>query len=182
MNFLVRASGLAATAFAIILLGAADSAQRAEKLTDPQIAQVAFTAGEIDIKSAKLALEKSKNAEVRSFAEDMVRDHKAVNDEVSALGKKLKITLANSDFNKSLLKDADEKHAALAKLTGSSFDQAYADNEVAYHKAVNGALEKTLIPSAQNSELKELLEAGLKIFQSHEEHAEQLSHSLQAGG
>ena len=45
-------------------------------------------------------------------------------------------------------------------------------NEVAYHKTVNGALETTLIPSVSNPELKSLLQTGLKIFQDHEQHAE----------
>ena len=42
----------------------------------------------------------------------------------------------------------------------------------------NGALEKTLIPSASNPELKSLLETGLKIFQGHEQHAEKVADEL----
>jgi putative membrane protein len=68
----------------------------------------------------------------------------------------------------------------LAKLRGAAFDRAYADNEVAYHKTVNGALETTLIPSASNAELKNLLETGLKIFQGHEQHAEHVAADLKA--
>ena len=76
------------------------------------------------------------------------------------------------------MKQADEKRAELAKLSGKAFDKAYIDNEVAYHKTVNDALEKTLIPSAQNGELKSLLETGLKIFQGHQQHAEQLARQV----
>ena len=36
---------------------------------------------------------------------------------------------------------------------------------------MNGALQALLIPSASNSELKGLLETGLKIFQGHQQHA-----------
>jgi putative membrane protein len=43
----------------------------------------------------------------------------------------------------------------------------YADNEAAYHKTVDDALSNTLIPDAQNAELKSLLESGLKLFQDH---------------
>jgi putative membrane protein len=43
---------------------------------------------------------------------------------------------------------------------------------------VNGALESTLIPSANNAELKNLLQTGLKIFQGHQLHAEHLAASL----
>jgi putative membrane protein len=53
---------------------------------------IAYTAGEIDIKAAEQALQKSKNKEVRAFAEDMICDHKAVNEQALALVKKLKVT------------------------------------------------------------------------------------------
>ena len=43
---------------------------------------------------------------------------------------------------------------------------------------MNGALESTLIPSANNAELKSLLETGLKIFQGHEQHAEHVASEL----
>jgi len=40
----------------------------------------------------------------------------------------------------------------LVSLSDAAFDKAYADNEVAYHKAVDDALSKTLIPDAQNAD------------------------------
>ncbi len=49
---------------------------------------------------------------------------------------------------------------------------------MAYHKTVNGALSGTLIPSAQNAELKSLLQTGLKLFQEHQAHAEQLAQQM----
>ena len=153
-------------------------AQGAAKLTDPQIAHIAHTAGQIDIQAAELALKQSKNKEVRAFADDMVRDHKAVNEKALALVKKLKVTPEDNDTSKSLSQQAAQKRAELGKLSGSAFDKAYVDNEVAYHKTVNGALENTLIPSATNPELKDLLSTGLKIFQGHEQHAEHVAAAL----
>lgn len=76
------------------------------------------------------------------------------------------------------MKQADEKEASLKKLAGTEFDKAYAENEVAYHKTVNGALEGTLIPAASNPDLKDLLRTGLKIFQGHEQHAEHVVQAL----
>jgi putative membrane protein len=146
--------------------------------TDPQIAHIAYTAGVIDIETAKLALEKSKNADVIAFANDMVRDHEAVNDKALALVKKLGVTPEDNDTSKSLAASAEAERAKLAALDGADFDKAYAANEVAYHQTVNGALETTLIPNASNEELKALLETGLKIFQGHQEHAEHLAASL----
>ena len=123
-------------------------------------------------------MQKSKNKEVRDFAENMVRDHTAVNDQALALVKKLNVTPQDNETSKALVKQANAKQAELKKLGGSAFDKAYADNEVAYHKAVDSALETTLIPDASNAELKSLLQTGLKIFQGHEQHAEHVAAML----
>ncbi|MGH6738218.1 MAG: DUF4142 domain-containing protein, partial [Bradyrhizobium sp.] len=151
---------LGAAIAAMTLLSGAAFAQGA-KLTDPQIAHIAYTAGAIDIAAAKQAQTKASNKEVKAFADDMVRDHEAVNKQALDLVKKLKVTPEDNDTSKTLTKNAADKRAELAKLKGAEFDKAYVANEVAYHKTVNGALKDTLIPSAQNPELKSLLETGL---------------------
>jgi putative membrane protein len=171
---LVRMSAAIA---AICLLTSAAMAQGA-KLNDPQIAHIAYTAGEIDIKAAKQALDKTSNKEVKQFAQDMVRDHTAVNKQALALVKKLKVTPEDNDTSRTLSKQASDKLAELAKLKGAAFDKAYVENEVAYHRMVDNALETQLIPSSSNSELKGLLQTGLKIFQGHEQHAEHVAADL----
>ena len=156
-------------------------APKALKPTDPQIAHIAYTAGRSISRLREQALKKSKNKDVVAFAKDMVRDHKAVNEKALSLVKKLKVTPEDNDTSKSLSQQAAQKRAELAKLDGGAFDKAYVANEVAYHKTVNGALENTLIPSATNPELKDLLSTGLKIFQGHEQHAEQRRCGPQVG-
>jgi putative membrane protein len=168
---------LSAAIAAVSLLSGAALAQAA-KPTDPQIAHIAYTAGLIDIAAAKQALGKTSNKEVRSFAEDMVRDHEAVNKQALDLVKKLNVTPEDNDTSKTLSKNAAAKIAELDKLGGAAFDKAYVANEVAYHKAVDSTLETTLIPSASNAELKSLLQTGLKIFQGHEQHAEHVAATL----
>jgi putative membrane protein len=171
-----------ATAFAAVLLigGAAiaQSANSGTKPNDAQIAHIAYTAGLADIANAEQAMKKSKNKEVRAFAQNMLTDHKAVNDKALALVKKLKVTPQDNDTSKAIAKGQAGERAKLAKLSGKAFDKAYVDNEIAYHKTVNGALQSTLIPSASNAELKSLLETGLKIFQGHQQHAEHVASEL----
>jgi putative membrane protein len=164
-------------AFAALLL-ASGIAYAQGKPTDPQIAHIAYTAGVLDIEAAQQALQKSTNKDVRAFATNMEQDHKAVNDKALALVKKLGVKPEDNDTSKALTKQAADKRAQLAKLSGAAFDKAYIENEVAYHKVVNGALETTLIPDASNPELKELLKTGLKIFQGHEQHAEHVAAEL----
>ncbi len=68
--------------------------------------------------------------------------------------------------------------ASLRKLSGAAFDKAYVDHEVAYHQAVLDAVDKTLIPSAKNAELKALLVKVRPAFVAHLEHAKMLQASL----
>lgn len=146
--------------------------------TDPQIAHMAYTAGLVDIAAAKLALGKTHNADVRAFAEEMVRDHTAVNNQALALVKKLNVTPQDNPTSQALTVGGAKERAKLMALQGAAFDRAYAANEVFYHQTVNGALRTTLIPDSKNPELKSLLETGLKLFTSHQEHAEHLAAEL----
>jgi len=164
----------ALAAVGVFTSGAVFAAEGA-KPNDAQIAHIAYTAGQIDIDAAAQAKQKSKNKDVLAFAADMERDHKAVNEKALALVKKLGVTPEDNDTSKALSKQAADKRAELAKLSGKDFDKAYIDNEVAYHRAVDSALQSMLIPDAGNAELKDLLTTGLKIFQGHEQHAEHVA-------
>ena len=165
--------------FAVAALVSSGAGMAAEpQITDAQIAHIAYTAGQLDVDSAKLALERSADASVRAFAETMVRDHEAVNKQAVALVTRLGVTPEANATSASLSTDAADARRQLASLNGKAFDRAYAEREGAYHAAVNQALGSTLIPAAQNPELKELLRQGLTLFQAHQQHAEALAKSL----
>lgn len=170
---------LSAVIAAACLISYATLAQAADPTpTDPQIAHIAYTAGALDVTVAKEALGKTKTKAVKEFADEMVRDHEAVNKQALELVKKLKVTPEDNDTSRALSKQIKEEEAKLAKLEGAAFDKAYVDHEVAFHKTVNNALTSTLIPSAKNAELKAFLETGLKIFQGHQQHAEHIAATL----
>src|SRR5689334_9773109 len=162
-----------------VLIGfATAAADPAAKPSDPQIAHIAYTADQLDIEAAKQALQKSKNPQVIAFANQMVGDHTMVNDQALALVKKLNVTPEDNPTSQTLTTQAEATRNKLASLEGAAFDKAYVDNEVAYHKTVNTALSGTLIPGAQNPELKALLQNGLTLFEAHQKHAEQLAGQL----
>jgi putative membrane protein len=171
MAMLFKLSSLAG----LLLLVSATAFAQDQAPNDAQIAHIAYTGGTLDIEAAKQALRKSKNPEVKSFANEMVRDHQAVNDKALALVKKLGVTPEDNPTSQALTTAANAKRDDLEKLSGAAFDQAYVDNEVAFHKTVNGALKDTLIPSAQNPELKAFLQTGLTLFTAHQQHAEHVA-------
>jgi putative membrane protein len=147
-------------------------------ITDAQIASILVTANQVDVDAGALVASKSSNAEVKSFAELMVTDHNAVNRAATELVTKLKVTPEDNPTSQSL-KDGGEKNiAALKTLDGPALDRAYVDHEVAYHQAVLDAVDKTLIPSASNAELKALLVKVRPAFVAHLEHAKHLQSSL----
>ena len=161
------------------LLSLPASAQNSQKLTDPEIASVAVTADQIDIDYARIAIKKSKNAQVIEFAKTMERDHGNVNKEAIALAQKLGVTPKNNPTTESLLAGAKKTTAMLNSKKGKAFDKAYVDNEVGYHKAAIGVVENMLIPDASNSELKSLLQSALPIFKEHLAHAEMIQKSFE---
>ncbi len=147
-------------------------------VSDPQIAAIAVAANQVDIDAGKLAKMKSKNAKVKRFANDMIRDHGSANKQAVKLVTKLGVTPEENDTSRSLTDGGKENIANLKKLKGKEFDKAYMEHEVAYHQQVLDALDKTLIPSAQNAELKSLLESVRGVVAQHLDHANQLSQSL----
>ena len=166
-------AAIAATA-ALTLAGPA----LAQAPNDAQIAHIAYTAGQIDVAAGRQALQRSHNARLRAFAQTMVRDHEAVNRQAVALVTRLHVTPAANPTSAALSGQAEANLRRLASLRGAAFDRFYVGNEVAYHRTVNGALRDTLIPSAQNAELKTLLQAGLALFSEHQSHAEHLASQL----
>jgi putative membrane protein len=151
---------------------------RAQAPTDPQIAAIVVTANQVDIDAGRLAASKSSNPEVKKFGQQMVTDHTGVNKQAKDLVTKLKVTPEDNPTAESLKKGGEENLAHLKTLSGKAFDKAYIDHEVDYHQQVLDALDKTLIPSAQNAELKSLLVKVRPAFQAHLEHAKHLQASL----
>ena len=150
----------------------------APDLSDPEVAHVAVTANSIDIDLAKFAQTRTSNAGVKQFAATMITDHSAVNAQAAALATKLGVTPADNAVSQSLLAGAKQARASLEPLHGKAFDRAYIEREVAYHQAVLDAIDKVLIPTTENAELKQLLTDVRPAVATHLEHAKQLRSQL----
>ena len=170
MKTSVLAALAAAAAFA--------SAHAQQGPSDPQIAHIVVTANQVDIEAGKLARKKGSTKDVRDFGKQMVADHTAVNQQATALATKLKVKPEGNDTSASLRQGGDANLDKLGKLKGKAFDRAYVDQEVAYHQAVIDAVDRTLIPSAKNAELKALIEKVRPALVQHLEHAKHLQAQL----
>jgi len=150
----------------------------AQAPNDAQIASIVVTANQVDIDAGKLATTRAADPEVKKFARLMVTDHTSVNKQAVDLATRLKVTPEDNDTSRGLKAGGDKNLETLKGLKGKAFDKAYVDHEVAYHQAVLDAVDKTLIPSASNADLKALLVKVRPAFVAHLEHAKHVQASL----
>lgn len=143
----------------------------ASPVTDAQIAAIVVGANTIDVEYGKLARSKSRDAEVRQFAESMISSHTAVNELAAALASRLQLTPEENGTSRELAVAAAAKRTELSGLSGAAFDRAYIANEIAFHELVLSAIDSTLLPHARNAELKELIESVRPAIAGHLEHA-----------
>ena len=163
-------------AFAFLIAATSIAAQGGPN--DAQIAHIVVTANQVDIDAGKLAEKKGSNAEVKAFGKQMVTDHSGVNKQAVALATKLGVKPEDNPTSQSLKAGGQDNVKKLQALKGKEFDKAYVDHEVAYHQAVLDAVDKTLLPSAKNAELKALIEKVRPAFVAHLQHAQHLQSKL----
>jgi putative membrane protein len=169
---------IAAALASLIVIGVSTASAQGAGPTDPQIAAIVVAANQVDIDAGNLAKSTSTTPAVKEFAQRMITDHSGVNKSAVELVTKLKVTPESNPTSQSLTKGGEDNIAALKKLKGAAFDKAYVDHEVVYHEAVLSAVDKTLIPNAQNAELKALLVKVRPAFVAHLEHAKHLQADL----
>ena len=154
------------------------SAAIAQAPNDAQIASIVVTANQVDIDTGKMAQTRAHAANVKAFAKQMVTDHTGVNKQAAELANRLKLTPEDNPTAQSLQQGGVDALKTLEPLKGAAFDKAYIAREVDYHTQVIDAIDKTLIPSAQNAELKALLVNSRPAFVGHLEHAKQIQAKL----
>ena len=150
----------------------------APALDDPTIVAIFDAANTWDVETSQIALKKSRNKDVRRFAEMMVRDHKAVRQLGRDLARKLKVTPTPPGKDFALYKDHVSTMATLRGTKGKAFDKAYVDHEVFFHQAVIDAVTTQLLPATKNAELKELETKVAPNFQAHLAAAKDLQQKL----
>src|SRR5687768_4038165 len=146
-EMLVALAILAALAVGLTVVGLrAQDGESAPLFTDAEIAAIVVTANAADVENGRLALERATSPEVRAFAQTMITDHTAVNEQAAALVAKLGVTPAPSPASEDLAAATDAARAALGNETGAAFEASYVANEVAYHRSVLETLDGALIP------------------------------------
>ncbi|CRM09843.1 MULTISPECIES: DUF4142 domain-containing protein [unclassified Pseudomonas] len=138
----------------------AGSISTAMAATSNSFVDNAAEGGITEIEAGKLALQKSSSADVKTFAQHMVTEHTEANQELATLAKKLDIEVPDD----AALTDKAKK--AILEMRDESFDEAYANNQVAAHEKTVELFKKEST-SSDNAELKAFATKTLPTLEAH---------------
>jgi putative membrane protein len=159
-------NGTIAIVVMLMVVVAAIESRAQDKLSDGQIPALFDEANTADIWTARVALAKSQSSPVRQLATMVIADHEGVQHMARELAKKIKVTSAPPADDQSV----DAMTGAIKELrmkSSGEFDRAYIAHELAFHRSAIDAVKHTLLPAAQNRELKALLTNVLGGFEHH---------------
>lgn len=125
--------------------------------------------GNAEIEAGRMALTKTKNAEVKQFAQQMIAEHTKANNELKTLAGKKTFTPPT---------DLDAEHKTMAadmsELEGEAFDRAYMQGQVADHEKTV-ALFETQSTSGTDADAKAFAAKTLPNLKMHLEMARKLN-------
>ena len=147
-------------------------------MTDGEVAAVLQTANEGEVMHGQAATTRATNAEVRAFAQMMVTDHTAANEQLRNFLASNNMTASGTSESAALRDSAQRTLAALNTYSGANFDRQYMASQVAMHQWVLNSLDSTLIPSTRNSGLRTWLQGQRSAIATHLDRARRIQSGL----
>lgn len=160
--------------------GARDSKHSAKhtaagKSVSPQtFASQAAVMSKAEIELANLALNNTKNEEIRLYAERMIKDHTAADAKLKKIASKESLTLPQSlDAEHRAVKDK------LASLKGEAFDREYRKEMAKSHDKAVALFESASQTEQMPEELREFAASTLDTLEDHREDAHDMREKAQ---
>jgi putative membrane protein len=122
-------------------------------LTDAEIASVLSAANEGEVQQNTVALSKAEAPEARAFAQDLINMHQAAQTRLNTLLTSLNITAADNAVAQQLRAASLNIVTTLQDATGA-FDMTYLQSQIDVHIQVLNLIDQTLLPSAQNAQVR----------------------------
>lgn len=145
-------------------------------LSSATFVEKAVQGGMTEVEVSKLALEKSKNEDVKSAANHMVNDHTQANNELKTLATSKNLTVPT---------ELDARHkAAIAELRSKSsaeFDRAYAQQMSKDHDKTVALFKSASTATGVDADLQAFARKTLPALEKHDQLAMQLNSSVDKG-
>lgn len=146
-------------------------------LNEPEIAGIVMTANTGEIELGQLALSKSRNQAVREFAQRMITDHTAVNQQIQTIASQTGVQPQETTTTRQLRQNVMETAEALRTMEGQQFDEAYMENQVATHRWLLDTLDRSLIPASEG-DVRAALEDYRRTVADHLQQAQRVQGML----
>jgi putative membrane protein len=150
---------------------AATAAKDTLNQEDKNFVKEAGTGGMAEVELSKIA-QKSENADVKSFADRMIKDHTAANQELTTI-----VTSLGAETPKALDSEHERMRDKLQTLHGKAFDDQYMRDMVEDHNKTVKLFQQEE-RSGHNTELKQFAQKTLPTLEQHQKMAQELSHKL----
>jgi putative membrane protein len=138
---------------------------------DSTFAREAASAGMMEVEAGRLAQQNATNPRVKSFAEMMVRDHSAANDELKRIA-----SAKNFMVSDSLTKKQRDHMESMQKMSGKAFDKHYMDMMVKDHNTAVQKFEKAAA-NCKDADLKAFAEKTLPVLRTHQDSVKAINQS-----
>lgn len=152
-----------------------------QELGDGEIIAVLHTVNQGELIAGDLASTQATSTEVREFAARMVQDHIQANDKVESVVT-AEVSPAESALSRELADKADSEIADLRGLAGEEFDRVYMSGQVENHREVLRTIDERLLPAAESTAVRDLLETLRHDIAAHLAHAEEIQGTLDRVG
>lgn len=156
-------------------------------LTEPNIMSLIGMSNAGEIATSKAVQGKAKDANVKAYAADMIKEHTAMQGEADKLATKLNVTPQPPAAADAMQKMVDSVTTALGggtgagattgAATGADVDRQYMDFQVRAHQQTLDNLQR-FQTQAQNAELKALIEKAIPKVQAHLQRAQDIQGKL----
>lgn len=150
----------------------APSLEATGPLGDPEILAVVRTVNSGEVAAAELATERAAAGETREFAQHVMADHSAANEQVATLA--ATIPPKDNPLSMKLRESAFEEIEKLEQQQGEEFDRAFIEAQARRHEQVLETIDERLLPAASDQQLRMLLETTREKVAGHLEHAQML--------
>jgi putative membrane protein len=163
----MRTWTLLAAAATLLTAALIPAQQRDDKFTDKAFVAKATSAGQFEVMSSELALQKSTNTDLKSFAQQMVNDHTKANQELTSILTRKGLAAPPMD------QECVDTLNRLSKLQSYDFDREYGKVQLKAHDEAVELFAKAS-KECQDADLKAFATKTLPTLKEHQQMARRI--------
>lgn len=154
------------------------AAATAMGMGNEHVFETVMAANRSEIALSQQAEQRAASAEVRAFAARMVAEHTRAETDMAAFGQRLGLSPRESETSRNLDEFTRTTVVSMETRSGAVFDREYMRLQVQQHGWLVEALDKNLIPAAQNERLRAELSRMRPMVAAHLREAQRIHRTL----